>query len=85
MKKIPYRMCAITREKLPKYEMIRVVKNKDGEVFVDTTGKVNGRGIYIKKDLSVLEKAKKGKLLDKQLEITIPISIYEELESIIGG
>ena len=82
-KKIPMRSCVVSREKLPKQELIRVVKNKDNEIFVDTTGKQNGRGIYIKKDLAVLEKAKKSKLMDKLLESKIEDSIYEELKNII--
>lgn len=82
-KKIPMRSCVVSREKLPKQELIRIVKNKDNEVFVDVTGKQNGRGIYIKKDLEVLEKAKKSKIMDKLLEIKIEDSIYDELENII--
>ena len=82
-KKIPMRSCVVSREKLPKQELIRIVKNKDNEVFVDTTGKQNGRGIYIKKDLDILEKAKKSKIMDKLLESKIEDSIYEELENII--
>ena len=82
-KKIPMRTCVVSREKLPKQELIRVVKNKDNEIFVDTTGKQNGRGIYIKKDLEVLEKAKKSKIMEKLLESKIEDSIYEELENII--
>ena len=82
-KKIPMRSCVVSREKLPKQELIRIVKNKENEVFVDLTGKQNGRGIYIKKDLEVLEKAKKTKIMDKLLESKIEDSIYEELENII--
>lgn len=82
-KKIPMRFCVVSREKLPKQELIRVVKNKDNLVFVDVTGKQNGRGIYIKKDLEVLEKAKKTKIMDKLLECKIEDSIYGELENII--
>ena len=73
----------MTREKLPKQELIRVVKNNEGLVFVDVTGKANGKGAYIKKDREVLDKAKKSKALDRHLEITIPDSIYEELKDII--
>ena len=83
MKKIPERMCVITREKFPKKELIRVVKNKEGEVFVDTTGKANGRGAYLKKDIEVIEKARKTKNLERILEITIPDNIYEELKELI--
>ena len=82
-KKIPMRSCVVSREKLPKQELIRIVKNKENLVFVDVTGKQNGRGIYIKKDLEVLNKAKKSKIMDKLLETKIEDSIYDELESII--
>ena len=83
MKKIPERMCVVTREKFPKKELIRVVKNKDGEVFVDETGKQNGKGAYLKKDKEVIEKAKKNKILDRILEIDIPDSVYEDLLEIV--
>ena len=82
-KKIPYRTCAVTLEKLEKKDLIRIVKNKEGEVFVDLTGKKNGRGAYIKKDVNVLKEAKKRKCLDRKLECTISDSIYEELEKIM--
>lgn len=57
-RKKPLRKCVVTNEMLPKEELIRVVRNKEGEVFVDETGKKNGRGAYIKKDREVIEKAK---------------------------
>ena len=83
MKKIPERMCVVTREKFPKKELIRVVKNKEGEVFVDESGKQNGKGAYLKKDKDVIEKAKKNKILDRILEVNIPESVYEDLIEII--
>ena len=82
-KKVPMRTCIVTREKYEKKDLIRVVKNNEGNVFVDETGKANGRGAYIKKDLEVLEKAKKTKALDKHLETTISEEVYEELKNII--
>ena len=66
-RKIPMRMCAQTREKFPKKELIRIVRTENG-VVVDETGKVNGRGAYLKKDLDVIEQAKKSEVLDRQLE-----------------
>ena len=84
MKKIPYRMCVVTRERFPKQELIRVVVNKEGIVTVDVTGKANGKGAYIKKDIEVLKKAKTTKVLDRTLNVTISDDIYNELESIIG-
>lgn len=83
-KKIPLRTCVVTKEKLEKKDLIRVVKNNENEVFVDLTGKANGRGAYIKKNIDVLNKARKSKVLDKNLETTIDDSVYEKLEEIIN-
>lgn len=82
-KKIPMRMCVVTRERFEKRELIRIVRNKDGEVFVDESGKQNGKGCYLKRDLEVINKARSNKILDRVLESNIPDSIYEELESIV--
>ena len=84
MKKIPMRMCVVTKERYPKYELIRVVKNNLGEVTVDLSGKQNGKGAYIKKDLEVLKKAKASKVLNRVLETEISEEVYLELEKIIG-
>lgn len=83
MKKIPLRSCVVTKERLPKKELLRIVKNKDGEVFVDLGGKSNGRGAYIKKDIEVLKMARSKKTLEKVLETKIDDAIYEEIEKII--
>ena len=83
IKKIPMRSCVVTREKYPKAELIRVVRTPEGEVVIDTTGKQNGRGAYIKKDLAVIEKAEKNKILSKHLEVDIPKEIFEELKKLI--
>jgi uncharacterized protein len=80
-KKIPMRTCVITHEKLEKKDLLRVVKNNEGKVFVDDTYKANGRGAYLKKDLSVIEKAKKGKALEYHLGVSIEDSVYEELKN----
>ena len=82
-KKIPLRTCVITHESLPKQELLRVVRTPEGYVEVDETGKLNGRGAYIKKDISVLEKAKKSNILEKRLECKIDDSVYEEIKKII--
>lgn len=83
IKKIPMRSCVVTKEKLPKQELIRVVRTPDQEVMIDITGKANGRGAYLKKDLMVFEKAKKTKVLDRILEIEVKDEIYEELKKIL--
>ena len=79
LKKIPLRKCVVTNERFPKQDLIRVVKDNTGKVAVDTTGKINGRGAYLKKEKSVIEKAIKSKRLDRHLETTIPEEIYQEL------
>ena len=84
MKKIPMRTCAVSQEKCPKGELIRIVRNKDGEVFVDLSGKMNGRGVYLKRDMEVLNKARKSKILNKRLEVLVPDSIYNEIMDIIN-
>ena len=78
MKKIPMRSCVVTREKLPKNELIRVVNTEAG-IVVDLTGKVNGHGVYLKKDETVILDAKKKKILDRALEVSVPDNIYDEL------
>jgi len=83
MKKIPSRTCVVTREKLPKQDLIRVVRTPEGEVVVDATGKLNGRGAYLKKDSAVFEKAKKSKTLNRHLETEVPDSLYEALNDLI--
>lgn len=84
-KKIPLRSCVVTREKLPKQELLRVVRTTEGEVKVDLTGKLNGRGAYIKKDLATLEKAKKSKALDRHLECQVLDTVYEEIKEVIDN
>jgi len=83
MRKEILRMCVVTKERLEKRELLRIVKSKDGEVLIDTTGKLNGKGAYIKKDKGILDKAKKSKALDKALNCAIPDNIYEEIEKYI--
>ncbi len=82
-KKIPMRSCVVTKEKLPKKELIRVVRDNLGNVSVDLTGKKNGRGAYLKKDKEAIKKAKDSKILERYLEVLIPDAIYEELNEII--
>lgn len=80
VKKIPMRSCVVTHEKYPKQELIRVVRTPENNIVIDEKGKLNGRGAYLKRDLSVIEKAKKNKILNKVLEVEVPDSIFVELE-----
>ena len=83
VKKIPMRTCVITKEKLEKKDLIRVVRTPEMQIVVDTTGKLNGKGAYLKRDLEVIEKAFKSKALDRILEVPVPEEIYEQLKQII--
>lgn len=83
MKKIPLRTCTVTKEKLPKQELVRVVRTPEGKIEMDLTGRLNGHGAYLKKDLSVIELAKKKKILNRVLETEVPDEIFEQLENII--
>lgn len=83
MKKVPERTCVITKEKLPKQELIRVVRTPEGKVVVDETGKQNGRGAYLKKDIEVFNKAKKTKILDRILEVEVNDEVYSDLEKLV--
>ncbi len=78
VKKIPMRTCVVTKEKLEKRELLRIVRTPNKEIIIDLTGKANGRGAYLKKDKEVINKAKKSKIIDRILEIEIPDEIYEE-------
>lgn len=82
VRKIPLRTCVVTKESLPKQELLRIVRTPEKKVVVDLTGKANGRGAYIKKDIAVLEKAKKSKILERRLEVEIEEEIYEEIKRI---
>lgn len=82
-KKIPMRSCVVTREKFPKQELIRVVRTPSGDIVIDLSGKQNGRGAYLKRDLSVIEKAEKSNILNRHLETDVPKEIFEELKNMI--
>ena len=79
VKKIPLRTCVVTHERLEKKDLLRVVRNNEGQVFVDETGRSNGRGAYLKKDKEVIEQARKNKVLERHLEVKIDDNIYDEL------
>ena len=71
MKNIPQRTCIGCNSQKNKKDLIRVVKNKDGEISIDKTGKANGRGAYICDNVDCLEKAIKTKRLEKIFETKI--------------
>lgn len=79
MKKTPLRKCIGCNEMKDKRQLIRVVKNKEEEFFVDVTGKKNGRGAYICPDKQCLDKAIKNKGLEKSFKCAIPKEVYSQL------
>lgn len=83
MKKIPMRSCVVSHEKCEKKDLVRIVRTPSGEVMIDLTGKMNGRGAYLKKNIEIFKKAQKSKILDKILEVTIQNEIYDELNNLI--
>lgn len=85
MKKIPMRRCLATNMSFPKKELLRIVRTPEGEVKVDLTGKLNGKGAYISKSTEALEILKKKDLLKKALEIEINDDVYKEIEKVING
>ncbi|MCG7342908.1 YlxR family protein [Sporosarcina sp. ACRSL] len=78
-KKIPLRKCAATGEMLPKKEMIRIVRTKEGEVSVDLTGKKSGRGTYVSKTEQAVETAKRNRSIETQLGTSVPEEVYDDL------
>lgn len=85
VKKTPLRTCVVTREVLPKKELIRICATKDGVVSIDLNGKAPGRGAYLKLSQDVILLAKKNKALDKRLETPVPEEIYEQLSKLAHG
>ncbi len=84
-RKIPLRKCVGCGDRKPKKELIRIVKNKDGELNVDITGKANGRGAYICCNKNCLKKAKKRNSIANALKIEITDEIYDKLAEEISN
>ena len=78
-KTIPMRQCMGCRERRAKRELLRVVRMTDGNVSLDFSGKLNGRGAYICPDPECLKKARKSRALDRSLEVEIPETVYDRL------
>ena len=84
IKKIPMRTCVVNNERFPKNELLRIVRTPLGEVRIDLSGKLNGHGAYIRKDIETLERAIKGKALERHLECEIPNDVYDEIREVIN-
>lgn len=84
VKKVPMRSCILTREQLPKKDLIRIVRTPEKNVEIDLNGRANGRGAYLKANIEVIKKAQKTKILERKLEVKIEDEIYEKLLKIVG-
>ena len=83
MKSLPQRTCIGCGIKRNKRELIRVVKDKEGNINIDKTGKANGRGAYLCDNVECLEKAVKSKKLEREFETKIENEIYESLRGVM--
>nr|WP_186088370.1 YlxR family protein [Jeotgalicoccus schoeneichii] len=85
VRKIPMRKDILSGEMFKKQDLIRIVKTKDGEVFADETGKKNGRGAYVVKDLDKVNEAREKKILESKLKVDSETlgPIYDEIIRLI--
>ena len=79
-KKMPMRMCVGCRGMIPKKELIRVVRDPEGNVHLDRIGKASGRGAYLCGKAECFAKARKIKALERAFGCAIDPAVYEELE-----
>lgn len=80
VKKAPLRQCIACRELKEKRAMLRIVKNSDGKIFLDFSGKANGRGAYICDNPDCVKKLKKGRLVDRVFACRADESVYTAIE-----
>lgn len=78
-RKIPLRTCIACREEKPKKELVRIVKNAEGDIFLDFSGKANGRGAYVCSNTACIERLKKYKLLNKTFSCAVDDTVYDAL------
>ncbi len=83
-RKIPQRKCLIRKELMPKDELIRIVKTKENEVFIDPTGKKNGRGAYLSKQIDVINQAEAENVLSQSFKMKVDSQIYEDLRAYVN-
>ncbi len=79
------RKCVVTNERMEKKDLLRVVRTPEGQVIYDPTGKANGRGVYLSKNKTVIEKAMKHRILSKHLDVEIPNEVFETLLTVIAN
>ena len=79
-KSIPQRMCSGCKARKEKSGLIRVVRDPQGVISLDRTGKKNGRGAYVCNDVACLKSARKARRLERALKSAIPEDVYRTLE-----
>jgi uncharacterized protein len=80
----PIRRCLVTGEQLPKQTLLRIVLTPEGHLLMDPTGKLNGRGAYLKKDIDLIDRLKKGQFLKKQFAMDVSDDFYDQLKKAIN-
>lgn len=80
----PLRQCMGCRAHLPKRDLLRVVRSPDGAVTLDTTGKANGRGVYLCKDAVCFKRVRKSRALERSLQIGVPEAVFTAIEAALG-
>ena len=84
-KKVPMRMCTGCGQMKPKRELVRIVRNSQGEISVDKNGRKPGRGAYICDSTECLKKARKSRRLEKSFGCAIPDEVYAQLEEVLSA
>ncbi|MGO4936814.1 RNase P modulator RnpM [Fundicoccus sp. Sow4_H7] len=82
-RKVPMRKCVVSQQMFPKKELVRIVKNKENEIFIDPTGRQNGRGAYIGLEPELAKEAKNKRTFDKAFEMKVSDEFYDELYNYI--
>ncbi|MFV0381772.1 MAG: RNase P modulator RnpM [Breznakia sp.] len=83
MKKVPLRKCIATGEQLPKQELIRIVRTPEKMVVVDESGRMNGRGAYLKRSSDAIDIAQKKNSLRRALNVEVDSNVYDELRKLV--
>ncbi|HOF43452.1 MAG TPA: YlxR family protein [Bacilli bacterium] len=84
VRKEPIRKCLATGMRFSKKDLVRIVRTPEGEIKIDQTGKLNGRGAYLSKSLEAIKLARTKNIIGRALEVEIPEAIYEQLFQIVG-
>ena len=85
IKKLPERRCAGCGEHFPKRDLVRVLRKPDGQIVLDLTGKISGRGAYVCRSVDCLKKARRSLRIETSLDCSIPDEVYAEMEKEIAG